>query len=238
MARPIFPALASGAGSLYESVMSLPRTHETAFSPSGFRDLVHRALAGAPEGVRSEPSDFDLNPGLAAARPHPEASAARPAAVLIPAIARPVVTLLFTQRTAHLAAHAGQIAFPGGKAEPYDADPLATALREAHEEVGLEAAFVEPLGTLDRYLTGTGYHITPVIALVDPAMRLTLDPNEVANTFEVPLPFLMDPANHQRHTRSLGGHERHFHAMPYGDRFIWGVTAGILHNMYERLFSP
>src|SRR5690606_30075374 len=130
------------------------------------------------------------------------------------------------------------IAFPGGKAEPEDAHPLATALREAHEEIGLDPSLVSPLGTLDRYLTGTGFRITPVIGLVAPDFTLTLDPNEVADTFEVPLPFLMDPANYQRHTRTIGGVERHFYAVPFGDRFIWGATAGILRNMHQRLFTP
>jgi 8-oxo-dGTP pyrophosphatase MutT (NUDIX family) len=210
-----------------------------AFTPSGFRDRVLTALSAPQPDFREEPSDFDLNPELAPAHLRPEALAtARPAAVLIPAIARETVTLLLTQRTSHLAAHAGQIAFPGGKAEPYDADPLATALREAHEEIGLESSLVAPLGTLDHYLTGTGFRITPVIGLVDPAFRLALDANEVADTFEVPLPFLMDPANYQRHTRTIGGIERHFYAIPFGDRFIWGATAGILRNMHQRLFAP
>ena len=223
-------------------------SQEAAFSPAGFRELAQRALAAvpphdsAPDGAPPPgPSDFDLNPELRAdpARVSPAAfAAARPAAVLIPAIARPVVTLLFTRRTDHLPKHAGQIAFPGGKAEPHDAGPLATALREAHEEIGLDPALVEPLGTLDCYLTGTGYRITPVVALVDPRLRLTLDRNEVADTFEVPLPFLMDTANYQRHTRAVGGAERHFHAVPFGDRFIWGATAGILRNMHARLFAP
>jgi 8-oxo-dGTP pyrophosphatase MutT (NUDIX family) len=220
------------------------------FTPEGFRDLTQRVLSPPPvafpvaDGTlgesRREPSDFDLNPELLpeAAGPGVDAlQAARPAAVLIPAIARPEITLLFTQRTTHLTAHAGQIAFPGGKTEPFDVDPLATALREAQEEIGLDPALVEPLGTLDRYLTGTGFRITPVIALVSAEAKLRIDENEVADTFEVPLPFLMNPGNYQRHTRTIGGRERHFFAVPFGDRFIWGATAGILRNMRERLFA-
>jgi 8-oxo-dGTP pyrophosphatase MutT (NUDIX family) len=182
------------------------------------------------------PSDFDLNPDIAP--DDAAATALRPAAVLVPVIRRPELSLLFTQRTDHLPSHAGQIAFPGGKVEAFDAGPQATALREAMEEIGLKASYVEPLGYLDSYRTGTGYRITPVVALVDPGFTLTLDPDEVVDAFEVPLSFLMDTRNHQVHVRQLGGKERRFYAMPYGDRFIWGATAGILRNMHERLFGP
>lgn len=234
-------ALACTAFPLYETFMSFtlpPDSH--GFTPSSFRN---RALAVLPpprsaggSELKAGASDFDLNPDLAARNVSADAMrAARPAAVLIPVIARPVVTLLFTLRTEHLSAHAGQIAFPGGKCEPQDADALATALRESHEEIGLDPALVEPLGSLDCYLTGTGFRITPVIGLVPPDVPLSLDRNEVAETFEVPLPFLMDLGNYQRHTRTIGGIERHFYAIPFAGRFIWGATAGILRHMRQRL---
>lgn len=213
---------------------------------SDFRVIARQGLHLEPKGEAQQsgpapisPSDFDLNPGVLAdlAAGRAGFGPAKPAAVLVPAIQREEITLLFTQRTAHLAAHAGQIAFPGGKAEPADGGPLATALREAHEEIGLEPDYVEPLGYLDCYRTGTGYCITPVVALVDSRFTLKVDPNEVADVFEVPLAFLMDKANHQLHARTIGESERRFYAMPFGDRFIWGATAGILRNMHERLFS-
>jgi 8-oxo-dGTP pyrophosphatase MutT (NUDIX family) len=208
------------------------------FDPEAFCDRVAHALSIPQGDARTEPSDFDLGPHTAETCPRPDALAtARSAAVLIPVIARPTITLLFTQRTDHLAAHAGQIAFPGGKTEPHDVDPLATALREAREEIGLDSALVTPLGTLDRYLTGTGFRITPVIGLVAPDFALAIDENEVADTFEVPLPFLMNPDNYHLHTRTIAGLERHFYAVPFEGRFIWGATAGILRNMYQRLFA-
>jgi 8-oxo-dGTP pyrophosphatase MutT (NUDIX family) len=136
-----------------------------------------------------------------------------------------------------LPSHAGQIAFPGGKVETYDAGPLAAALREAREEIALDGAFIEPLGYLSPYRTGTGFIITPSVALVRPGFKLTADPAEVADIFEVPFAFLMDEANHQIHSRVWSGTERRFYAMPYGERYIWGATAGIIRTLYRRLFS-
>ncbi len=217
-------------------------TAALAFSEARFRALAERALLkGAPDGSqRSEsestigPSDFDLNPELfPELAKHP---APRPAAVLVPVIGRANLTVLLTQRTDHLPSHAGQISFPGGKMEESDRDPVATALREAQEEIGLDPRFVEPLGFLDAYRTGTGYRIVPVVAIVREGFKLTLDPNEVADVFEVPLAFLMDAQNHATHARSWRGGERRFYAMPFEQRYIWGATAGILKNMHQRLF--
>jgi 8-oxo-dGTP pyrophosphatase MutT (NUDIX family) len=167
-----------------------------------------------------------------------DAAAARPAAVLVPAIGRPAgVTLLLTQRASHLRDHSGQIAFPGGKIDAGDATPLAAALREAQEEIGLSPRLVAPIGYLDTYLTATGYRIVPVVALIDPDATLAIDKSEVDEVFEVPLDFLMNPQNHHRHTRSFRGRQRRYYAMPFGERYIWGVTAGIIRNLYERLYS-
>lgn len=180
-------------------------------------------------------SDWDLNPEMLA--DFEVMAPPRPAAVLVPVIARPELTVLLTERTAHLSTHAGQIAFPGGKVEASDIDAVHTALREAEEEIGLSRTLVEPLGFLDGYRTGTGFLVTPVVALVKPDFVLALDPGEVASTFEVPLAFLMDPANHKHHSRPWRGRERHYYAMPFGDHYIWGATAGMLKNLHERLYG-
>jgi 8-oxo-dGTP pyrophosphatase MutT (NUDIX family) len=146
-------------------------------------------------------------------------------------------TMLLTQRTSHLSAHAGQIAFPGGKIEPFDATPAAAALREAQEEIGLDPARVETIGYLAPYLTRTGFRIIPVLGRVDPDHTLKLNHQEVEEAFEVPLDFLMTPANHRRGTRVLLGAPRYFYEMPFEERYIWGVTAGIIRTLYERVFG-
>ncbi len=188
--------------------------------------LAELGAAGAPP----QRGDRDLNPGLA------RAGRLTPAAVLVPVVDRgPELTVIFTLRTDDLPDHAGQISFPGGRLEPGDGGSEGAALRETEEEIGLDRAHVTVLGRLDEYVTGTGFSITPVVGLVEPPFTLTPDSREVAEAFEVPLGFLMDPDNHEYHERVIRGRDRHFYAMPYGDYFIWGATAGMLMNLYERL---
>jgi 8-oxo-dGTP pyrophosphatase MutT (NUDIX family) len=162
----------------------------------------------------------------------------RPAAVLIPVVDHPQPTVLLTLRSEHLADHAGQIAFPGGKIDATDASPLDTALREASEEIGLDRGFVDPIGYLDLYGTSFGFRILPTLARVRPGFTLRINQAEVTDAFEVPLAFLMDPANHQLHSKEFRGMERSFYAMPYAERYIWGATAGILRMLYERICQP
>ncbi|MDB5948797.1 MAG: CoA pyrophosphatase [Massilia sp.] len=159
------------------------------------------------------------------------------AAVLIPLVARPEgLTMLLTRRTDHLNTHAGQISFPGGRAEEVDRSPVDTALREAQEEIGLDRRHVEIIGQLPDYLTGTGYHVTPVVGLLMPPFELAADSGEVAEIFEVPLAHLMNGAHHQRLSIDLpAGGRRSFYAMPYGRYFIWGATAGMLRNLFHFL---
>ncbi len=162
----------------------------------------------------------------------------RPAAVLIPVVDHPQPTVLLTQRSAHLSDHAGQISFPGGKIDATDASPLDAALREASEEVGLQREFIDPIGYLDLYATSFGFRILPTVARVKPGFRLRINENEVDDAFQVPLAFLMDPDNHQLHSKQFRGMERTYYAMPFAERYIWGATAGILRVLYERIYLP
>lgn len=215
---------------------------DTAFSAGDFiaraRDRLTFDLSEAAHDLSLEAprGDHVHNPGLAI--PPELLRDTRLAAVLIPVIRRPgQATVLLTLRTEHLPSHAGQVAFPGGKIEPDDATPLAAALREADEEIGLTAPHVEPLGYMHPYQTTTGYRIIPVVAAVDPGFTLKVDESEVADVFEVPLRHLMTPANHQKLRREWHGNTRYFFAMPYEDRYIWGVTAGIIRELYLELYG-
>ncbi len=200
------------------------------------RDWIERRFSGrriVPKSVDLRPDltvergDHSLNDGLTPMQP------LKPAAVLVPLVERREVTVLLTRRTSHLAHHAGQISFPGGHIEPDDVCPKATALRETEEEIGLNRRHVAIIGHLDTYVTRTGFVVTPVVGVVTPPFELDPDPHEVAEVFEVPLAFLMDEANHQRCTAVFDGATRHFYAMPYGDYYIWGATAGMLKNLHD-----
>lgn len=194
-------------------------------------DAVRAALQLASEGPRS---DFDLDPEMRAR--HLGITERKPAAVLC--ALRPGalgLQVILTQRAAHLKHHAAQVAFPGGKVDRTDADATAAALREADEEIGLPTGHVDVLGTLDPYLTSTGYWVTPVVGFVEPAWQPMPNPGEVDEVFEPPLDFLMDPANRKRHTRVFRGVERAFYAIPWQGYYIWGATAGMLKGLSDRL---
>ena len=174
--------------------------------------------------------DHDLNPGIAL-RP------LRSAAVLVGIVERAGgARVVLTQRAEQLAIHAGQISLPGGKVDDADPGPVEAALRESREEIGLPRDLVSVIGMLDTYQTGTGYRILPVVGLVSDAFEARPEPREVAEVFEVPLAFLMNPDNHQRHSREWQGARRYFYAMPYEHHYIWGATAGILRNLYDRVY--
>ena len=161
---------------------------------------------------------------------------ARPAAVLVPLVERPEgLTVLLTERAAHLKNHAGQISFPGGRLEAFDESAMAAALRETEEEIGLSREFVEVVGYLESHLIFTGFHVVPVVGMIRPGFTLRLDPKEVASVFEVPLSHLLDTVNHGTRTRDVPGGQVHIYNIPYGDRVIWGATAGMLMSLYRLL---
>jgi len=214
--------------------LSASNVTTTGLDAEGFEKLARSRLLSSPPVLEDpqSPGDDDLN-----SESRRIAGNLRSAAVLIPIVARAPLSMILTERTEHLPSHAGQIAFPGGKVETYDDGPLAAALREAQEEIALDPAFVTPLGYLPPYRTGTGFIITPTVALVRQGFTLKRDPAEVADVFEVPFHFLMDEANHKIDSRIWNGTERRFYAMPYGERYIWGATAGIIRTLYRRLFT-
>jgi 8-oxo-dGTP pyrophosphatase MutT (NUDIX family) len=204
----------------------LPRPLAASLEPQAIAARFARQHAWTPE-VRKEARFVERAPTHAA--------------VLIALVQRDRLNVLLTLRPTHMNSHSGQIAFPGGKADPEDRDAVATALREAHEEVGLASEFVDVIGTLPIYTTGSAFIVTPVVALVRPGFHLQANAEEVADVFEVPLDFLMDPANHRHHLVDLGGEQRQWFSMPYMDgsteRFIWGATAGMLRNFYRFLLD-
>jgi 8-oxo-dGTP pyrophosphatase MutT (NUDIX family) len=178
----------------------------------------------------AEHDDYDLSP-----QQRPARFGGEKAAVLLPVVQREEPMLLFTRRTDSLARHSGQVSFPGGRSEAYDISPMETALRETFEETGIAPSFITVAGYLDRYLTGTGFDIQPVVGLLAEGFALSPDPREVAEIFEVPLRFLCDPSNRRRESREVGGRQRSFYAFTYNEREIWGATAAIVVNLAQRL---
>ena len=215
--------MALPSGAISEDFFHRARARLTLEVPAALNDLAAQAQRG----------DLDLDPAV---WERAGVKATRPAAVLVPVVDRSEPTVLLTLRT-ELPSHPGQIAFPGGKIDPHDCTPADAALREAAEEIGLARPLIEPIGYLDLYLTFTGFRILPVVARVIPNYALTVNVREVADAFEVPLAFVMDEANHARKSRDWKGVTRHYYEMPYGERYIWGVTAGILRNLYEKIYG-
>jgi 8-oxo-dGTP pyrophosphatase MutT (NUDIX family) len=219
-------------------------THLAAVPASALTELALRSRFAmppqwAPE-VREEPRFSDRSPAQAAVL----IAIVLPGSTLADGVVRQEPTVLLTRRTSHLSTHSGQIAFAGGKVDATDADATAAALREAQEEVGLHSHYCEVLGSLPRYITGTAFHITPVVALVRPGFSLQPNPHEVDDVFDVPLSFVMNPANHATHLLSWQGNQREYFSMHWQgtasapqDRFVWGATAGMLRNLYRFLIA-
>ncbi len=196
-------------------------------------DFVVQRLAALT--IADPGSDFDLNPGT----PRPSPASLTPAGVLVPLVVHPDgITVLLTQRTDHLTHHPGQISFPGGRQDPGDQDSRDAALRETTEEIGLARDQIGIIGRLADYVTATGYHVTPWVGLLTPPLVLTPDPFEVAEIFEVPLEFIVNPANHERRSQPFKGVTRHYYVLPFEQRFIWGATAAMLVGLARHLAPP
>lgn len=203
-----------------------------AFSTEDFR---RRATREQAPHVETDYGDHRLNPDL---RDLIVRDGLRDAAVLIPVVDRDgEASVILTKRTDTLRSHAGQVAFPGGRIDATDPTPEFTALRETEEEIGLGPEFIEIVGRMPDYVSGSGFRIVPVLSIVQSGFVLTINRDEVDDAFEVPLSFLMDPANHNRESRVWQERERFYYTMPFGDRYIWGVTAGIIRTLYERLYA-
>lgn len=199
------------------------------------QDFRQRAAQEHLNDAAADYGDHMLNPDLRKTFVHDRL---RDAAVLIPVVDHgDASTVILTKRAEKLKNHSGQIAFPGGRIDPTDVSAEAAAVRETIEEIGLTPSYIDVIGRLPDYVTGSGYRIAPVLGIVRPGFHLTLNPGEVDDAFEVPLGFLMDPLNHNRASRIFQDRERFFYAMPYEERYIWGVTAGIIRALYERLYA-
>jgi 8-oxo-dGTP pyrophosphatase MutT (NUDIX family) len=210
--------------------MDLPAVEP--FSVADFRRRAARRNALAQD---DDYGDHGINPEI---RHLIVREGLRDAAVLIPVVDRQDgATVILTKRNEKLRSHSGQVAFPGGRIDPSDASPEDAALRETEEEIGLDRSFVEVVGRLPDYVSGSGFRVAPILGIVRPGFLLTLNEDEVEDAFEVPLAFVMDKANHSRESREWQGRTRHFYTMPYGDRYIWGLTAGIIRMLYERLYA-
>jgi 8-oxo-dGTP pyrophosphatase MutT (NUDIX family) len=208
---------------------------DTVFRPFSAEDFRHRAARATFSVEAEEFGDHRLNPDMRDLIVRP---GLRDAAVLIPVVDHgDGATVILTQRAEQMRSHSGQIAFPGGKIDAEDPSPEEAALREADEEIGLDGGHVDVIGRLPDYVSGSGYRIAPVLSIVRPGFALTINPDEVDTAFEVPLAFLMDPANHHRQSRVWNDRERFFYEMPFGERYIWGVTAGIIRTLYESLYE-